>query len=110
MNTEGNLFEALPDHGAEELIQTLVQTPGVRIERIVSTSQHSPEGFWYDQKEDEFVLLLRGWAIVAFEEKQVRLKPGGWLMIPAHRRHRVVATAPDAPTVWLALFFKSSDG
>lgn len=84
----------------------LLQTPGVRIERIVSEGHSSPEGFWYDQETHEWVLLLSGAAKLQFEgEEPIGLKPGSYLHIPAHRRHRVEWTDPTQPTVWLAIHY-----
>ena len=103
-----NLFADIDAEAVEERFAALVSAPGVRIERIVSTGQCSPEGFWYDQHETEWVLLVAGGAAVQFEgEPEVRaLRPGDHLLIPAHRRHRVAWTAPDEPTVWLAVHFR----
>ena len=91
----------------EELFETLLQRPGIRVERIVSTGQSTPEGEWYDQSWDEWVLLLSGSALLLFDGEQTPtpLEPGDALLIPAHRRHRVSATASEMPTVWLALHF-----
>ncbi len=102
----GNLFAGLPAALAEERVETLLSRSGARIERIVSTGQASPEGFWYEQAEDEFVLLLRGAARLRLEkETEARdLGPGDWLLIPAGARHRVDWTSPGEPTVWLTLF------
>jgi cupin 2 domain-containing protein len=100
-----NLFAPLPCFGADEEIAALLTTPNVRIERIVSTGQASPPGFWYDQNESEWVVLLTGGAGLRFDsEATVReLKPGDYLYIPAHARHRVEWTHPSEPTVWLAV-------
>jgi cupin 2 domain-containing protein len=101
----GNLLAALPERKAEEQIDLLVEGAGVRIERIVSTGQASPAGFWYDQPDDEFVVLLTGAARLRFEEGDVTvdIKPGDWVEIPAHVRHRVEATRAEPATVWLAV-------
>lgn len=101
-----NLFAEIPARLPEELISHLVETPHVRIERIVSQGHQSPDGFWYDQDEDEWVILLRGSARLLFEDQEqpIDLTPGDWINIPAHRRHRVDSTAPDEQTVWLAVF------
>ena len=101
----GNLLAALPERKAEEQLDLLVEKAGVRIERIVSTGQASPPGFWYDQPDDEFVVLLIGAASLCFEEGGVTLdmKPGDWVEVPAHVRHRVESTQADPPTVWLAV-------
>lgn len=101
----GNLFAALPDAAGEERFDSLLARPGVRILRIVSTGQASPEGEWYDQDGDEWVAVLRGSAVVLIEsEAEPRtLGPGDYLFLPAHCRHRVVETSGEEPTVWLAV-------
>lgn len=100
-----NIFHDLPPvNAAGEAFQTLLRTPGVRVERIVSRGHRSPDGFWYDQDMDEWVLLLSGAATLRFEgEDPIDLKPGTYLHIPAHRRHRVEWTDPAQPTIWLAI-------
>ena len=108
-----NLFAALPAAPLpDELVEILAAAPGVRIERIVSTGHCSPPGFWYDQEEDEWVALLSGAAGLRFaDEAEARtLKPGDWLLIPAHRRHRVDWTDAATATVWLAVFFRCGEG
>ena len=103
-----NLFHDLPTSLPDELVKTLLQTPHVRIECIVSTGQSSPEGFWYDQDEGEWAILLRGEATIDFggEIGMRRLHPGDYVFIPAHQKHRIVATSNKQPTVWLAVFVK----
>lgn len=109
----GKLWAALPHPGGEEEIQVLLSRPGIRIERIVSHGQASPPGFWYDQEEGEFVLLLAGAATLSLQiadgiHETVVLRPGDWLHLPAHCRHRVDATSNNEPTVWLAVFFPAA--
>lgn len=101
----GNLLADLPSRLAEEQIEQLVGGPNLRIERIVSTGQSSPAGFWYDQPDDELVVLLAGAARLRFEQgdRVLEMKPGDWVEIPAHVRHRVEWTQADPPTVWLAV-------
>lgn len=99
---------AVADAGTSEQFDTLLERPGLRIERIVSTGQSSPEGFWYDQHEHEWVLVLQGSAGLAFDDKPddvITLRPGDCLQIDAHRRHRVAWTATGEVTVWLAIHF-----
>jgi len=104
----GNLLKDLPASLPEELFTVLAEAGGVRVERIVSTGHASPAGFWYDQDLAEFVLLVEGAAGLELEGEPVRtLNPGDWLVIPAHARHRVAWTAPDRPTVWLAVHYRS---
>jgi cupin 2 domain-containing protein len=101
----GNLLSGLPPSRDQEEIERLIDDPNMRIERIVSTGQASPPGFWYDQPDDEFVVLLAGAARLRFEADDLAfdLKPGDWVEIPAHARHRVERTQVDPPTVWLAV-------
>ena len=102
-----NLFADLPEHADEELFTTLLANPHCRIERIVSYGQASPEGFWYNQKEDEWVLLLQGSAELDLNGLMVNLTPGDHLLIPAGLRHRISKTASDQPTVWLAIHLET---
>jgi len=99
-----NLFADLPAKADEEVFNDLLKRPGVRIERIVSTGQASPPGFWYDQAWDEWVLVLTGRAGLQLEgQAETTLNPGDYISLPAHKRHRVVWTDADEPTVWLAV-------
>ena len=103
-----NILDDLPNKAASEIITDLLTHSGVRIERIVSTGQATPEETPYNQAHDEWVLLLAGAAGLRVEaEGEYRLRPGDCLLIPAHRRHWVTWTAPDEPTVWLAIHFPS---
>jgi cupin 2 domain-containing protein len=102
-----NLLRDLPEARAGEIVERLAGGGAVRIERIVSQGQASPPGFWYDQDEAEFVLLLAGAARLGFTDgEMVTLEPGDWVDIAPHRRHRVEWTDPDTPTVWLAVFHR----
>ena len=100
----GNLFEHIPSNLPDEITETLSASGHARIERIVSTGQASPPGFWYDQDQAEWVLLVQGEAELEFDDRTVRLGPGDYLDLPAHVRHRVAWTKPDEPTIWLAVF------
>lgn len=101
-----NLFAAIPEGLPEELFDEVVSGRGVTVERIVSRGHTSPDTGWYDQPRQEWVLVLKGQGVVAFETgESVTLGPGDHLTIPAHRRHRVAWTAPDEETIWLAVHF-----
>jgi cupin 2 domain-containing protein len=102
-NGRSNLFADLPQHLPQELVQTLLTAAQVRIERIVSHGHASPEGFWYDQEQHEWVVVLKGAARIGFEDGNVEMKPGDFINIPAHKRHRVEWTTPDDPTIWLGV-------
>jgi cupin 2 domain-containing protein len=103
-----NLFSRIPVTLPEELIDILLKTPAFRLERLVSAGQATPPGQWYDQETHEWVVLLSGAAGLLFEgEAAVRvLRPGDYLLIPAHCRHRVEWTDPEQKTVWLALHYR----
>lgn len=100
-----NLFADMPQDRMDEQTTELMATRDVKIERIVSHGQASPPGFWYDQDRPEWVILLTGSAGLLFEgEIQPRtLRPGDYLHIPAHARHRVAWTDAAHATVWLAV-------
>lgn len=95
-----------PDLQKEHLL-TILKHENVRIERIVSKGHASPEKDWYDQDENEWVIVLEGAATILFEpDKEIALKAGDYLNIPAHTRHKVTWTRADTETVWLAVFYK----
>ncbi|KPJ91545.1 MAG: hypothetical protein AMS18_08500 [Gemmatimonas sp. SG8_17] len=103
-----NIFQYLPAGRTDELTEDLVSRDAFRIERIVSHGNSSTPGFWYDQAEDEWVIVLAGSARLRFEAgaESVELGPGDYLNIPAHVRHRVDWTDPECDTVWLAVFYR----
>ncbi|HEY9074666.1 MAG TPA: cupin domain-containing protein [Desulfobaccales bacterium] len=105
-----NLFAGIPTAIPEEIIEVLLQTPGLHLDRIVSAGQATPPGQWYDQETHEWVVLLSGAAGLLFAgETEIRLlRPGDYLLIPAHCRHRVEWTDPAQKTVWLALYYRDS--
>jgi cupin 2 domain-containing protein len=107
MSEPANLFNDLPANLPEELLTTLVDSSHVRIERIVSYGHSSPEGFWYDQDQAEWVMLLQGAARLELEDRVVELRRGDFLNLPAHEKHRVAWTTPDEPTIWLAVHYAS---
>lgn len=102
-----NLFDGLPADLPDELFETLAGAGDVRIERIVSRGHRSPDGFWYDQPLDEWVVVLRGSARLRFEDEvqAIDLNPGDHVLIAAHRKHRVESTDAREATVWLAVNF-----
>ena len=102
-----NLYDNIPTQMPEELFTDIFKTKTFRLERIVSQGHASPEGFWYDQDQNEWVMVLEGAARIRFEGRTdaVELRPGDYLTIPAHKRHQVEWTAPDQRTVWLAIHF-----
>lgn len=101
-----NIFDAIPADLPEELFDSLVDSSAVRIERIVSRGHRSPQSGWYDQPQNEWVIVLKGQAVLAFDQgESVTLKAGDFIAIPAHRRHRVEWTSQDIDTIWLAVHY-----
>ena len=102
-----NLFEISPSDQSTEWVELLARGESARIERIVSWGQASPEGFWYDQDQAEWVVLLQGAARLRFhdEEQSRHLSPGDFVNIPAHCKHRVEWTTDQQATIWLAIFY-----
>ena len=78
-----NIFADLPQQiGAEDFFR-LFQSGSTNVERIVSRSHCSPPDFWYDEPEDEWVIVLRGHATLDFEKgESVELETGDYLTIP----------------------------
>jgi len=102
-----NIFEAIPETLPVEVFESLAEGAGVKIERIVSRGHTTPADRWYDQEKNEWVLVLRGRAIIAFPEKPaVTLQEGDYLTIRAHEKHRVQWTDPGGETVWLAVHYQ----
>ena len=104
-----NLYKNIQKELPKELVTVLAESENVRIERIVSDGHGSPDGFWYDQDENEWVLLVSGSAVLSIEKEpgieQIELKPGDHLLIQPHQRHRVESTSQTEKTIWLAIFF-----
>ena len=101
-----NIFQDIPSDLSEEVFETLLQNKNIRIERIISYGQSSPEEGWYDQDEHEWVLLLEGEALLAFEdESEVHLRAGDYCNIAAHTKHKVLCTKEKTKTLWLAIFY-----
>jgi len=101
-----NIYQNLPDDFSKEFFEELLSTKDFKVERIVSNGHASPPEFWFDQDKDEFVILLKGRAGLSYDDGQkFTLKPGDYLIIPAHQKHRVEWTDKNQKTFWLALHF-----
>ena len=106
----GNLLGQIPTALPEELFQVLALGAGMRIERIVSRGHASPPDYWYDQPENEWVMVVSGEAKLRFEKdgRLVHLAAGDYVNIEAHERHRVEWTRPESETIWLAVFYQDA--
>jgi cupin 2 domain-containing protein len=100
-----NIFEEIIIDKTEEIFFEIFKNETIKIEKIVSNGQTSPKNFWYEQEQNEFVLLLEGFAILEFEDKVVELKKGDCLNIKAKQKHRVKFTSLTEPTIWFAVFY-----
>ena len=105
--TINNIYDFIPEALPEELFTTVLRGGNFRVERIVSKGHSTPSDQWYDQELNERVLLLTGSAGLLFEDedKPRELKPGDYLNIPAHRRHRIIWTDSTEYTVWLTIHY-----
>ena len=101
-----NIFENIPSTIKEEVFETLASSSTCKIERIVSNGHCSAEDFFYDQESNEWVIVLKGEAIIGFEEAdEVHLKAGDYLNIPLHVKHQVKWTLPQSETICLAIHY-----
>ena len=101
-----SIFSDIPSEIPNEIFEDIITTDKLRIKRIVSKGQTSPDTGWYDQSENEWLIILSGYGVIEYiNGVKVRLKQGDYLNIKAHEQHRVIETSPDEATVWLAIFY-----
>jgi len=107
MTYVNNLFSEIPPEFKGELFETILGREPFRIERIVSHGHCSPEGFWCDQHEHEWVILIKGSAVLRFEgqAENITISPGDYIHIEKHQKHRVEWTDPEQETIWLAIHY-----
>ncbi|MEM7194293.1 MAG: cupin domain-containing protein [Pseudomonadota bacterium] len=105
---EGNIFTSIPSEIEKEVFNTLLDKGSLKIERILSKGHTSPEEGWYDQAQDEWVIVLQGGATIEYEQGESRrLGVGDFVEIPANTKHKVAWTNPDEITVWLAVHYQA---
>jgi len=103
-----NIFKEIPSDLRAEVLETLVTSKNIRIERIISKGNSSPPDFWYDQDENEWIILLKGSAKLLFDDGMIiELNPGDYVNIPSNKKHRVDWTTPDEETICLAVFYNT---
>lgn len=105
MLKKANFFQQIPADLTEEQFETILAKGQVKIERISSKGQTSPDSGWYQQPQGEWVMLLQGAAELEFEDGKVRLEAGDYLDIPAGVKHKVSWTDPQQVSLWLAVFY-----
>ena len=101
-----NIFDAIPKNITAEIFDSIIDTENIQIERIVSKGQSSPDSGWYDQDKNEWLLVLKGEAILLFaDNSSLTLTTGDYINIVAHKKHKVKWTDPDTETIWLAIHY-----
>jgi len=107
-----NIFENIPKQLSQEIFENIILqdgssgTIGMKIERIISKGHSTPKSKWYNQEDNEWVIVLKGEAILSFKDSDdVKLESGDYINIPAHTKHRVSWTTPDQETIWLAIHY-----
>lgn len=101
-----NIFSNIPDNIEHEVFEQIINSDNVKIERIISKGHHSSESGWYDQEQNEWVMILAGEAILSFiDGSDITMKKGDYINIPAHKKHKVKWTAPNVETLWLAVYY-----
>lgn len=104
--TSPNIFDSIPDNLDKEVFDDIISGENIKIERIVSMGHVSPEKGWYEQSENEWVIVLKGEAKLLLEnEGEVHLVAGNHINIPAHKRHKVTWTPRNTKTIWLAVHY-----
>ncbi|OGU34100.1 MAG: hypothetical protein A2068_09050 [Ignavibacteria bacterium GWB2_35_6b] len=101
-----NLFKEIPENLKKELFEEILNGKDFTVERIISDGHFSPKDFWYDQEKNELVFLLQGKSKISFDDgTSFELKPGDYLNIPAHKKHRVEWTDNSQKTIWLTIHY-----
>lgn len=103
-----NVFADIPETIPEEIFERLVETKSFRLERIISDGQLTPENEWYDEDENEWFVLIKGSAALLLEgdKEPLIMKPGDYLNLSAHRKHKVLWTDAEETTIWLAIHYR----
>ncbi len=102
----GNLYADIPTDLSTEFFDLLASSETVKIERTISKGHTTPRERWNEQKQNAWVLVLRGEAVLVFGHgRSERLVPGSYIAIPAHTRYRVDWTTPEEETIWLTVYY-----
>ena len=103
MSSLFDLPKGIQEASSAEFFEHLLSDgKGMRVERIVSWGHVTPEGEWYDQEYDEWVVVVEGEARLGFADgTECALGRGEHIFLGRHVRHRVIHTS--RPCVWLAV-------
>lgn len=103
----GNIFSNIPTDLPDEVFEDIIAGQHCQIERIISKGHSTPKGIWLSQDRNEWVMLLKGSAALLFEDMDdmIVLKPGDYVTINAHTKHRVEWTDTRQETIWLAVYY-----
>ena len=99
-----NIFDGITAVGEEEQFDLLMKGTHYRIDRIVSSGHSSPQGFWYDQEDDAWILLVPGKATLEGEGKFIDMKAGDYMFLPKNCKHRIEKTSVEPICIWLCFF------
>ena len=103
---KGNIYDKIPSELSNELFEIIAKKDSLKIERIISKGHTTPKEKWYDQKFNEFVILIQGSAIISFEDgNNIEMKKGDYINIPKHCKHRVEQTSSNPEAIWLAVHY-----
>ena len=102
-----NIYSQISANFDAELFTEILHNGKLTLKRIISAGHCTPAGEWYDQSDNEWVMLLKGSAVLLIEgqAEPVVMSPGDHIVLPAHVRHRVEKTSVDEKTIWLALHY-----
>lgn len=87
-----------------ELHITVYESDVLKIQTIKSFGFKSAEGEWFDQNEEEVVLIIRGRAVLQFDDKNVSLEKGDKYIIKRHEKHRILYTSKNCE--WYCVYIK----
>lgn len=101
-----NIYQNIPDYAKTEIFEDILKSENIRIERIISYGPESNDSEWYEQNENEWVILIEGKAKLIFEDSELILEKGDHINIPAMKRHKVEIIEKENKCIWIAVFYK----
>lgn len=95
----GRLRDAAEAPASGERTDLIVAFGNALVEQIQSGTLERPAD--YEQRQDEWVVVLSGGAKLVVDGDEVELAARDWLFLPSWVPHRLVETEPG--TEWLAV-------